>query len=75
MCDAVRNDARLPAARSGKNQQRSVDVVYGFTLLRIKPFEEIHERGTFYFTMPCAAGCLFQWDKALPCPSGRSPDS
>src|ERR1035438_9837229 len=51
MRDAMRDDARLAAARSGKNQQGSVDMVYGFTLLRIKPFEEIHERETPYFTM------------------------
>jgi hypothetical protein len=42
MRDAVRDDAGLPAARSGKNQQGSVDMAYGFALLRIKPFEEVH---------------------------------
>jgi hypothetical protein len=26
-------------------------MVYGFALLRIKPFEEVHERETPYFTM------------------------
>ncbi len=40
--DAVRNDAGLPAARAGQNQQGSVDMAYGFALLRIKPFEEVH---------------------------------
>src|ERR1035437_2858740 len=27
-------------------------MLYGFALLRIKPFKEIHERGTIHFTMP-----------------------
>jgi hypothetical protein len=26
-------------------------MVYGFALLRIKPFKEIHERGKLHFTM------------------------
>src|ERR1035437_10584731 len=29
-------------------------MLYGFALLRIKPFKEIHERGTIHFTMPPA---------------------
>ena len=40
--DTVRNNTCLAAARSGKNQQGSVDMAYGFALLRIKPFEEVH---------------------------------
>ena len=49
--DAMRDDAGLAAARARQNQKRSFGAGYGFALLRVQPFEEIHERGTLYFSM------------------------
>jgi hypothetical protein len=40
--DTVCDHPRLTASRTGEDQQGTVDVAYGFALLRIKPFEEIH---------------------------------
>src|ERR1035437_10195407 len=34
-------------------------MVYGFALLRIKPFKEIHERATIHFAMPPRAKLRF----------------
>ena len=44
--DAVRDDAGLPAARAGQDQERTFGVAHRFALLRVQPFEEIHEWGT-----------------------------
>ena len=45
--DAMRDDPGFAAARAGENQQRPFGMGHGFTLLRVQPFEEVHEMGTF----------------------------
>src|SRR3954468_10388909 len=42
MRNAVRDDARLPAARACENQYRAIGSRYGFTLLGVEAREEIH---------------------------------
>ena len=41
---SMRDDARLPAARAGQEQERTFDVGDGGLLLRIKALEKIHLR-------------------------------
>ncbi len=57
--DAVRDDAGLAAAGAGQDQQRPVDMGYGFALLGIQPLEEIHEnkRGNS-FSLTCGPHLL-----------------
>lgn len=40
--DAMRDDTRLPAARSGEDEHRSFGCRHCFTLLGIETREEIH---------------------------------
>jgi len=46
--DAVRDDARLAAARSGQNQQGAFRAGDGFTLLRVKALKKIHFEGGLF---------------------------
>ena len=43
MRNAMGDDARFAAARSGQQQQRTFDVRNGIALLRIETFQKIHE--------------------------------
>ena len=40
--DAVRDDARLAAARPGEDQERAIGVLNSFTLGRVQVGEDIH---------------------------------
>ena len=46
MRDAVGDDAGLAAARAGQNQKRPFRMHHRFALLRVQPFEKIHEMRT-----------------------------
>ena len=55
--DAVGDDAGLAAARAGQNQKRPFRMHHRFALLRVQPFEKIHEMRT---------------DSSLTCGHGRT---
>jgi hypothetical protein len=47
--DAIRNDARLPRAGAGEDEQRAAQVQDGFALLRVQFVEEIHGAGRSHY--------------------------
>src|SRR3954454_23410196 len=53
---SVRNDAGLSAASAGQQKHRTFQVRDSFTLLRIKTFQEIHQRRECDFRIPSAYG-------------------
>jgi len=42
VCNAVRDDTRLPTACASEEQQRALYMRHSFTLLRVKTCEKIH---------------------------------
>ncbi len=49
--NTVRDHTRLPATRTRQNEERPLGMAYGFPLLRIQAFEEIHEGKPFKCNM------------------------
>ena len=53
--NAMRDDARLTAARAGQNQDRAFGGFYRFTLLGIETREKVHYRPFSHWSIPIAS--------------------